>query len=539
MEKIKRPIVEVESASQTVLFIGMKTTNEQSRSVVHPREVVFKDPNPKYIYPGNQSIETHLQNAGIVTPGVIRDILEELDWSEFEKLYKPKGRRAYHPRLMMGIVLYGVTRGVTSLRGLEQLARTDLGCMWVGGGICPDHSILGRFINKHSKQITDEFFMLVTREVLERTGSDCESVAGDGTVVQAAASRYSQIKQEAALQAQLEASLAAKADPANAELQRKKEVADEVAETMQQRIEARKRKGKSTDYVKVSSTEPQAMVQPLKNSKQRAPSYKASILTNEKRVVVAAAVDPSSETKVVKPMLEDVKKLSGEMPKQGMFDAGYHCEDVIDTALDNDIDLLCPSGKTNSDGTAKEKPARYFPKSEFEYDEQTDSYRCPAGQQLSPIERNNGSARQPAYVRYGTHACTGCPLIDKCTRSPTGRKVKRYAIDEKKEALRQVMEQKGAQLRYIKRRSMAEPVFSDLRYRQGLMRFRRKGTRFVRLEFFLHVIAHNLRRAVAVVFALLLQLWYPVNLHPLSPPLGSGAGLPRRRGRVSAGRSPP
>lgn len=156
---MKVPVVEVESTSQLAFSIEIETRPKQTAPTADSNEVVFKEPDPKKIFLGSQCIDTHLQNAGIKAPGVIRNILDALDWSGFIKLYKPKGRKAYHPRLMMGIILYGVTKGVSSLRGLEQLARTDIGCMWVGSGICPDHSILGRFINKHSQQITDEFFI--------------------------------------------------------------------------------------------------------------------------------------------------------------------------------------------------------------------------------------------------------------------------------------------------------------------------------------------------------------------------------------------
>lgn len=103
------------------------------------------------------------------------------------------------------------------------------------------------------------------------------------------------------------------------------------------------------------------------------------------------------------------------------------------------------------------------------------------------------------------------------------------------------MEQKGAQLRYLKRQAMVEPVFSELRYRQGLMRFRRRGTDAVRLEFFLHVSAHNLRRAAAVLSVVFLRLWLAIrryydSLLSLRPPHSSplrGAGLPRQGGDFS------
>ena len=91
------------------------------------------------------------------------------------------------------------------------------------------------------------------------------------------------------------------------------------------------------------------------------------------------------------------------------------------------------------------------------------------------VGRFRGSATQPAHVEYGTKACGECPIRERCTRSARGRRIKRYAGDEAKEALRGVMEHPQARKRYRCRQAMVEPVFSVLRGKQGLNRFRPSG----------------------------------------------------------------
>lgn len=61
------------------------------------------------------------------------------------------------------------------------------------------------------------------------------------------------------------------------------------------------------------------------------------------------------------------------------------------------------------------------------------------------------------------------------------------------------MEQPQAKRLFAQRKAMVEPVFSALRERQGLNRFRRRGLSRVRLEFRLHLMAYNLGRALAHV----------------------------------------
>ncbi|MEJ2621747.1 MAG: transposase [Candidatus Thiodiazotropha sp.] len=60
---------------------------------------------------------------------------------------------------------------------------------------------------------------------------------------------------------------------------------------------------------------------------------------------------------------------------------------------------------------------------------------------------------------------------------------------------RQKMEKPENRQFYGKRQGMVEPVFSQLKCRQGLRRFRRKGLKAVRCEFALHAMAYNLSRA--------------------------------------------
>ncbi len=112
---------------------------------------VFLDPEPETLYLGQISIEQHLHLAGITEPFIVRRLLAEQDWRAFESNYAETGRAPYSPRSMLGLILYGIMQGVSSLRGLERLARLDIGAMWVSGGNCPDHANIGRFISMHGE----------------------------------------------------------------------------------------------------------------------------------------------------------------------------------------------------------------------------------------------------------------------------------------------------------------------------------------------------------------------------------------------------
>ena len=190
---------------QLNLFEGLSDTGA-SRQSRRAAGRVFIDPDPQQLYLGQLSVKAHLQAAGIRGPLVLRALLSELDWSGFEDNYARTGRAPYSPRSVLGLIVYGLLQGVSSLRGLERLARVDIGAMWVSGGICPDHANIGRFITQHDELLSGSFFIELTGRVLQATGSSATRVAGDGTVIEAACSHYGLIKEEAAKQRLSEAS---------------------------------------------------------------------------------------------------------------------------------------------------------------------------------------------------------------------------------------------------------------------------------------------------------------------------------------------
>lgn len=128
--------------------------------------------------------------------------LLRFDWSEFEKAYKPSGRRPIHPRIIVGLVLFGALIGCRSLRELEDLAKRDLGAWFICGGLRPDHSTVGKVLFRHLGLLGDSFFEKATHGLLlELQIKPGGKGAIDGTVIQAAASRFATMSRDAVREA--------------------------------------------------------------------------------------------------------------------------------------------------------------------------------------------------------------------------------------------------------------------------------------------------------------------------------------------------
>jgi transposase len=449
----------------------------------------FVYPNRDEIFFGARRLRDYLEQCGRKDVLRLSDALDKLSWTDFEKKYDGPGRPPYAPRLMVGLIMYGLLKGVNSLRGLESMSQIDMGCMWICAGIQPDHSNIGRFVLRHQEEFEGPFFEMVTRLALKETKSGVGDVAGDGTVIQAAASRYRTVKREALDRKLKEAREASKGDPDDPGKTASREKYESADSALSSREAKRKAKGKPIDRLRVSTTEPEATYQPLKN-KSFAPSYKPSVLANDARVIVGKDVDPDDESSVVAGMLDEAERISESKVNSLLLDGNYCNETILNEAANRDLKLLC------SEQSVTPKKGEKIRKVDFVYDKDRDVYICPAGHILTARSR----AKDGSYVQYERHGCTDCELRPRCfSPKSTRRVVRRLAIDESKEELRELMKSEEAQKAYAQRKAMVEPVFSFMSVVMGLRRFRRRGLQKARLEFSLHASAYNLGRILAAL----------------------------------------
>ncbi len=108
--------------------------------------------------------------------------------AKYEALGDLGGEAPYDPRAMLGIVLYGFSRGIFSSRKLENACRNDLGFQYVSGFNEPDHAALCRFIKDHDGAMKAVFRQLVY--IAHASGFiDYHTLALDGTKIRANASK--------------------------------------------------------------------------------------------------------------------------------------------------------------------------------------------------------------------------------------------------------------------------------------------------------------------------------------------------------------
>ena len=134
------------------------------------------------------------------------DIVDQLDLSALTRQYRGSGSAAYHPAVMLGLLIYGYATGVYSSRRIEAATYESIAFRYIAANTQPDHDSLCTFRKRFPEQIKALFVQVlgIARQMkLLKLGT----IALDGTKIHANASRHSALSYGHAqkIEAQLEA----------------------------------------------------------------------------------------------------------------------------------------------------------------------------------------------------------------------------------------------------------------------------------------------------------------------------------------------
>jgi transposase len=134
------------------------------------------------------------------------DIVDQLDLSALSRQYRGTGSAAYHPTVMLGLLIYGYATGVFSSRRIEAATHDSIAFRYIAANEQPDHDSLCAFRKRFLKEI-EALFVQVLRIARQMKLLKLGTIALDGTKIHANASRHSALSYGHAqkIEAQLEA----------------------------------------------------------------------------------------------------------------------------------------------------------------------------------------------------------------------------------------------------------------------------------------------------------------------------------------------
>jgi transposase len=390
--------------------------------------------------------------------------------------YSETGRPSIDPELLLRILLIGYLYGISSERKLVEELRMHLAWRWFTGlGFdqeIPHHSTFSK--NRHGRFQESNLFEQMFEEIVKQcvevglVGGDNLSV--DGSFVEANAAKESRIPREQLAEA---AHVNHTVRQYLVELEEQNPVEEPVHE-----------------QERVSTTDPDSTYATKGGTPARLGYYDNYLVDNYSCVIVgvqATAARMSQETVAAQDMLTRFAQWQGRKPVSVAADTTYGNGEFLQWLAERDI---TPYMRTRDSVHRKNSP--FYGPERFTYLPESNSYRCPAGQQLNYGGRN---LRNRTFAYIGTRKrCGSCSQKAQCTSGAF-----RYLAIHMDEPARQRARELAATPAFAhaqRQRKKVEALFAELKNQIGLRRLRLRRMKFVREQFFLAAAAQNIKRLV-------------------------------------------
>lgn len=447
------------------------------------------------------------------------------------------GAPAYDPAVLLKIVLFAYSRGITSSRTMARACTENVVFIALACDQQPHFTTLAHFVATLGKEVAAVF-----RDIL--MVCDAQGLIGkqmfaiDGCKLPSNASKEwsgthgdfarKAAKMERAVATLVAAHAAQDADEAlspnepdrraheERTLATLRKNAQKLRTALDQTLQ---RTGAKGTPIKQNLTDPDSAT--LKGSHGVVQGYigVAAVDAEHQVIVEAQAHGVPQEHDLLKPVIDGARghfaaigAADGIDEAAFLADAGYHSERGLAALAADEIDGYIADGQMRKrDPRYADAPlhkpgsqAKTFQPKDFNFDPQQGTCVCPAQQTLKLSSANALISGRKAIVFTGTAAtCEACPLRGRCLRKPDVTLVRQVAFfvgvvesqlpNPHCRAMRVKVDSARGRAIYARRMGIIEPVFGHTQQR-GLRRFTLRGKAKVDTQWKLFCIVHNVAK---------------------------------------------
>lgn len=477
---------------------------------------------------------------------LLAELLSRLDFSAFEARYHGQlGQPPIHPRVLAGVLLYGLTMRVRASRQLEDALLHRIDFRWLAEGHTPDHTTLSEFRRRFGEELKGLFVQigLLAREL---GLTSLSRLAFDGTRIRAnnrrnrartpaklkelgreLAARYEELEAQAAAEDAEDQEQFGEGTPHRlpeelADVDRRQRQIAKALEELE-RIEAAEEKPPK----RIPLTDPESRVSPNKEGGFAA-NYTplAGVDVKTGLIITADVISGTNEEQYLVEAVEQVQEDFDTKPQEvladGLFGTGANLQS-LETA---EIVLYSPVNVAAENPAVREDPTQPVPPEEWEhlprrtvstrqgvkqpqlekaafvYAESDDCYWCPQGERLTyrkttTERRKDGTKIERRRYESESAVCEACPLKAVCIQAGSSvRQISRDQFEPHRETLARRMASDEGQQKYAKRGAVGERPFAVIKQQFGARQFLLRGLDRVRIEWCWLATAFNIQQLI-------------------------------------------
>lgn len=471
---------------------------------------------------------------------------KKLDLSIFYPKFKndDEGRPAYDPKILLKIILFAYSKGITSSREIQWCCKNNIIFKALSCDTVPHFTTIASFVSNSFEEIESLFEQILL--ICDEQGLlGNELFAIDGCKMSSNASKEwsGNFKELEAKRSKIKRQLRyhmeehKKADQNQSHDEKQKQRIEQTIETLDKAhdkidrflktTKPRMGKGKRPKEVKSNITDNESAK--MTTSKGTIQGYTAVAAVDKKHQIIvdAQAFGEGQEHHTLQPILEKIKEryerlgINDNIYSDGTkvtADTGFSNEANMKYLRENHIDAYIPDNKFRSRdpkfadqkikyGKRPRPKTQYFRSSEFQFDPTNKTCICPAGESMWLRSEEVATPSYKSMVfEGGVSKCRSCNLKGQCMRNPEaadnpsghGRQVS-FTLSKKKLSSftdwmkHRVDSQKGKNI-YSHRMSVVEPVFGNIGTNKKLNRFSLRGRTKVNGQWKLFSMVHNIEK---------------------------------------------
>ena len=121
---------------------------------------------------------------------IVNRAIERMNLTPLLKKYKGGGTSAYHPLMMLKVLVYAYTQKIYTARKIAKALRENIYFMWISGKQTPNFRTINLFRSTIMKDIIDEVFIQVMELLLDEGLVHLQDYFLDGTKIESKANKY-------------------------------------------------------------------------------------------------------------------------------------------------------------------------------------------------------------------------------------------------------------------------------------------------------------------------------------------------------------
>lgn len=510
---------------------------------------------PKYIsYNYDQHSMVVINYKEQLQPGTFEHAIHflienKLDLTIFYPNYKndDSGRPAYDPAILLKIILFAYSKGITSSREIEWCCDTNIIFKALSCDTVPHFTTIANFVSSHALEIENLFEQILL--ICDEQGLlGHELFAIDGCKMSSDASKewsgtFKELEQKRTKLKKLihhhvsehkkldnnesrDDERIKRTEQAINTLDKAYDKIDKFLKTAQPRIG----KGKQNKEVKSNITDNESAK--MATSKGTLQGYNGIASADKKHQIIidAQVFGSGQEQHTLQPVLEAIEEryrrlgFSQHIYQDDIIvtaDTGFANENNMKYLIKNKINGYIPDNqfrsrdpkfkdhKTKYKATTKKKnnPLSKFTTTDFKFDSKNITCICPADEHMSfRGERTDKNNNVKVFFEGRLLQCRHCTLKTRCMTNPdaanhrkgNGRQVSFILKKQHKENVTDWMRvridsDKGKQI-YSHRMSVIEPVFGNIGFNKKLNRFSLRTKTKVQSQWRIYCLVHNIEK---------------------------------------------